>query len=223
MTIQLSPSTLSLFQECPRCFWLHINEKIHRPRGIFPSLPAGMDNVIKDYFDKYRATGSLPPEIEGEVTGTLMQDKPLLNKWRDWKTGLRFYDRTRDVLLRGALDDCLVDEGYYIPIDFKTRGYPATLEDAKKFYAMQLNCYCLLLEENGYKTKGLAYLVFYYPHLVSENGMVKFSVETIMLETDTEAARSLLNDAITLLESPVPPRHSNCEYCMWLENLISFD
>src|SRR3989344_3937655 len=68
-TIRLSPSTgLNLFRDCPRCFWLHYNKNVHRPRGIFPSLPGGMDLVLKDYFDQFR--GSLPPELEGKVRGT---------------------------------------------------------------------------------------------------------------------------------------------------------
>jgi len=65
--LRLSPSTLNLFIDCPRCFWLHINKRIHRPRGIFPSLPSGMDNVIKTYFDKYRKKGELPPELQNQV------------------------------------------------------------------------------------------------------------------------------------------------------------
>ncbi len=223
MTIQLSPSTLSLFRECPRCFWLHINERIHRPRGIFPTLPSGMDNAIKAYFDKYREQHSLPPEIDGKVSGNLMADMAILNKWRDWRTGLRFYDKSRDALLRGALDDCLVDSGYYVPIDYKTRGYAPRKEDIKEYYTLQLNCYSLLLRENGYETKDLAYLIFYYPKSVSERGIVEFFVDTIQLETDTEMARITFNRAIDLLKSPVPARHSNCEYCLWLESRMDFD
>lgn len=61
----LSPSTLGLYKNCPRCFWLHINKGHKRPNGIFPSLPGGMDLVIKKYFDKYG--DSLPLEIVGKV------------------------------------------------------------------------------------------------------------------------------------------------------------
>ena len=53
----LSPSQLGLFKECPRCFWMGKVKGIGRPRGIFPSLPGGMDNVIKPHFDRYRAAG----------------------------------------------------------------------------------------------------------------------------------------------------------------------
>src|SRR3990172_537291 len=64
---QLSASTLKLFQECPRCFWLHINKKIERPRGPFPSLPSGIDRVLKAYFEAYRKSGTLPPLIQGKL------------------------------------------------------------------------------------------------------------------------------------------------------------
>ena len=47
---------------------------IHRPRGVFPSLPGGMDNLIKKYFDTYRLQNKLPPEIDGKVEGVLMAD-----------------------------------------------------------------------------------------------------------------------------------------------------
>lgn len=78
--IRLSPSTSNLFNDCPRCFWLHINKKIHWPRDIFSSLPSGMDDVIKVYYDRYRTEGVLPPEIEGKVKGNLMPNKKLMTQ-----------------------------------------------------------------------------------------------------------------------------------------------
>ena len=79
--IGLSPSALNLFLECPRCFWLDRNKRISRPRGIFPSLPGGMDTVIKSYFDTYRLKNELPPEIKDRVKGKLVSDIGRLNKW----------------------------------------------------------------------------------------------------------------------------------------------
>ena len=63
----LSPSALGLFKNCPRCFWLEKVKNIKRPRGIFPSLPGGMDAVIKTYFDTFRAKKELPPELDGKI------------------------------------------------------------------------------------------------------------------------------------------------------------
>ena len=63
MTFKLSPSSLNLMKECPRCFWLHQHKVWKRPAGIFPSLPSGMDRVLKHHFDKFRDKGELPPEL----------------------------------------------------------------------------------------------------------------------------------------------------------------
>ena len=216
--IRLSPSTLNLFLECPRCFWLHINQRIHRPRGIFPSLPNGMDNVIKVYFDKYRKQGKLPPEIEGQVQGKLIPDLNLLNKWRNWRTGLEHKDESLGVTLFGALDDCLKHGDFYIPLDYKTRGFPPKEGDSEKYYSNQLNCYSLLLQENGYQVKDFSYLVYYYPKQVKENGKIDFEVKPIRIKTDPNLAKKTLKDAIKLLSGPIPSHHSECEYCVWVNN-----
>lgn len=220
--IRLSPTTgLNLFRECPRCFWLHYNEKVHRPRGIFPSLPNGMDLVIKDYFDKYR--GELPPEIKDKVVGQLMPDVDLMNKWRDWRTGLEYHDEKRDAVLFGALDDCLAKEDYYIPLDYKTRGFSPKDGDSEKYYQTQLDTYALLLSENGYKTKDFAYLIYYYPEEVKEDGIVKFNIKPVKVNTDLERAKKTFEDAVGLLRGPIPKQHSDCDYCSWIGDRLGFE
>lgn len=217
-TIRLSPSSLNLFLECPRCFWLQLNENIHRPRGIFPSLPGGMDLVIKDYFDKYREKNELPPELEGKVEGNLLHDHALLNKWRNWRTGLEYTDENLGVMLFGALDDCLEKDGKFVPLDYKTRGFAPKEGDSEKYYGNQLDCYALMLEENGYPSGDFGYLVYYYPEHVEENGTVIFNVKPIQLKIDPNRARKTLKDAVKLLDGPIPPHHSECEYCIWGRN-----
>jgi len=216
--IRLSPSTLNLFLECPRCFWLHINKRIQRPRGIFPSLPGGMDLVIKDYFDKYRVDGKLPPEIDGDVKGKLIPDLNLLNKWRDWRTGLSYYDKELDVTLFGALDDCLQDNKTYIPLDYKTRGFPPRDGDSEKYYGNQLSSYALMLRENGYPVKDSGYLVYYYPREVKAKGRVDFYVKVVKINADPEKAKKTLSNAMKLLNGPIPPHNPNCEHCAWILN-----
>lgn len=204
----LSPSTLGLFKNCPRCFWLHINRGHRRPNGIFPSLPGGMDLVIKKYFDKYR--GSLPPEIDGKVRGTLFADTEKLRLWRFWKTSLKLH--IDNATLYGAFDDVLVDGNLYIPLDYKTRG-SAPKDETNNFYEHQLDLYALLLEGNGYKTDKEAYLVYYFPLEVSENGVVRFEVEPKKVEIDTERGKKLFLDAIALLDGSEPESHQDCEFC----------
>lgn len=83
MPYKLSPSILSLLKDCPRCFWLHFNKNIKRPETIFPSLPSGMDKILKDHFDRFMRKGKLPPELRqlnGEVK--LFDNEELLKVWR---------------------------------------------------------------------------------------------------------------------------------------------
>lgn len=209
----LSPSTLNIFRDCPRCFWLHIKRGIKRPRGLFPSLPGGMDLVIKAYFDSYRLKNELPPEIKNNVIGKLYPDISVLEKWRNWKnTDLQYEDKVLDATLSGALDDCLVNESFYIPIDFKTKG-SELIEDPRKYYQMQLDCYCLILESSGYKTKGLAYLIYFWPMQAMENGMIKFKVSPIKIETNIESGKKIFNDAVACLSTNMPKASTSCEYC----------
>lgn len=211
--IRLSPSTLNLFLECPRCFWLEKNKNIKRPRGIFPSLPGGMDQVIKAYFDKYRQKNELPPEAKNRLNGKLLNNLDLLNRWRSWRsTDLVYEDKKLNAILSGALDDCLVENGFYIPLDYKTRGSDFN-EDPRKYYQTQLDCYCLMLESSGYRTKNLAYLLYYWPEEVLEDGLVRFKVEPLKVETNLESARKIFQQAVETLRGFIPLASSECEYC----------
>lgn len=214
--VRLSPSALSLFSECPRCFWLERNQGIRRPRGIFPSLPGGMDRAIKLYFDRYRRQGKLPPELQGKVDGLLFGDQMRLDRWRDWKlTDLKYEDVQLQVSLTGALDDCVVKNGLHSPLDYKTRG-SALKEDSTSYYQDQLNCYCLILESSGFRTNSSAYLVYYFPRGVEEYGKVTFSVEPYRITTSVEAARELVSQGVKCLRGDIPASSPSCEYCNWL-------
>lgn len=169
--------------------------------------------VIKKYFDIYRRKNDLPPEIKGKVIGQLFADMAVLEKWRNWRNSdLCYEDKDLKAVLIGALDDCLTNDGRYIPLDYKTRG-SGLIEDPRKYYQNQLDCYCLMLEYSGFKTKGLAYLVYYWPEEVCQAGVVKFHVEPIKIETDIESAKKTINDAVKMLSLPMPQSSSNCEYC----------
>ena len=213
--IRLSPSTLNVFLECQKCFWLDQVKGIHRPRGIFPSLPGGMDGLIKKYFDKYRALGKLPPELEGKLDGVeLFQDGELLNKWRNWRSALAYEDLETGAVLSGMLDDLGVKGRQFVPLDYKTRGYDVK-EGGENFYKNQLNCYGLMLRENQMPPAGYAFLLYYIPKEVAEGGMTRFDVVPKKVDIDPDEALKVLRDAAALLQGPMPERHSECIYCSW--------
>ncbi len=222
-TIYLSPSKLNLFQDCPFCFWLQEIKGIYRPEGPKSTLPSGMDLLIKKYFDKYRFLNKLPPEIEGNVQGGLISDQKILNQWRStYKNSQpQYFDQEFNAVLFGALDECLVDGDYYIPVDYKTRGFNLK-EDSLSYYQTQLDCYTLLLEANGYKHLSFGYLIYYIPETVKENGLVKFKIEVYKIETDPKRAIEIFRQAVKLLRQPAPKPNSSCQFCSWGNYFLNF-
>jgi len=106
MPYKLSPTSIRLMSDCPKCFWLHLVKGIKRPEGIFPSLPSGMDRVLKRHFDRFMERGELPPEIKEEGISKgykLFDDKTKLEIWRNNKQGIQYKDKTSGILLRGAI------------------------------------------------------------------------------------------------------------------------
>lgn len=217
---KLSPSALSVFLDCPRCFWLDKIKNIKRPRGIFPSLPSGMDRVIKVFFDECRAAKKLPADLKGpDFQGVeLFEDVKQLNLWRDWKTGLQYKCGETSCVLFGALDDLLVKGGKYIPFDYKTKGTPTTEEFAVKYYQNQLDSYALMLEANGLETADYGFLLYFSPKIVAEKGSVTFEVQPIKIGVDSRRAKAIFENALRLLNGPLPLSAPSCEYCAWLRH-----
>src|SRR2546428_5559068 len=106
MAYKLSPSSLSLLKDCPRCFWLHFRKGIKRPEHVFPSLPAGMDRIFKKHFDSFGERGMLPPELRQLENLRPFADRELLSIWRNNLKGIQWIDEEGN-LFRGAVDSIL--------------------------------------------------------------------------------------------------------------------
>ena len=206
---QLSASTLKLFQECPRCFWMHVNKQIERPRGPFPSLPSGIDRVLKGYFETYRKRGTLPPLIDGKLHGTLATN-PLTLGFNDANTKSRLW---------GKLDDCIIQADERLaPLDHKTRASaPEDLSYTQKYYQLQMDVYTLLLDRNGHRTSRTAYVVYYFPVQGALHDGFPFEVVVHQIETDPEAAYRLFAGACRCLAGPLPSSSEACGFCRWAE------
>jgi hypothetical protein len=219
MTHKLSPSSINIMLDCKRCFWLQIVKKIRRPRGIFPSLPGGMDKILKTHFDTFMEKGELPPEINehGVSNGyKLFDDKATLNIWRNNFKGIQYTDKTSGILLRGAVDNILMKGKKLVVLDYKTRGYPLK-EDTHEHYTTQMDIYNFLLRKNGYQTEDYTYLLFYYPNKVTDTGEVIFDTKLIKMKTDPKRGEKIFKEAIDILKLKEPPEASEgCEYCGWL-------
>ena len=212
MTFKLSPSALNLMKECQRCFWLHRNKVWKRPSGIFPSLPSGMDKILKIHFDKFRDKEELPPELCNNnhcEDMKLFDDEELLKVWQSNFKGVSWTDNEGNEL-HGAVDNILVKGKKFIVLDYKTRGYPLK-EDTAEHYRLQQNIYNFLLRKNGYETEDYFFLLFYVPKEVMATGEVIFDTELVKMKVDVEMAEKAWKDALKLLNSDCPK--DSCEWC----------
>ena len=201
---KLSPSTINLFQDCPRCFWLQMARGIKRPRGIFPSLPIGMDSILKRYYDRFRKGDALPPLIAGRIPGRLAPEYPKsLSIAPEGE-----YDLT------GKLDDLLLlPDGRYAPLDHKTRASPP--KEVHASYQTQMDIYAWLLAENGFPASEEAFLIYYYPLEGDLHDGFPFGVTVETLRTSIERAKRAFANAVECLRQGLPALNGKCEYCLW--------
>jgi len=209
--ISLSASSLNLFLDCPRCFWLYVNNGIKRPSIPVATITTGLDRVIKEYFNLYRPKGILPPFLENKVLGKLISSLPK-------KGRLEFIDNKIEAGLVGYLDECLdLGNNFYAALDHKTRGTkPEKTHQAHQF---QMDVYTFLLEQNGFPTKRLAYLIYYIPKAVVSKDAIEFEVFASQVKTDPENAKKVFYDALTVLKKTIPRPHQDCEFCKWTATL----
>ena len=214
MPFKLSPTALNLMKECPRCFWLDNHGVWKRPNTIFPSLPNGMDLILKKHFDNFIGKNTLPPELcnNSECDNLkLFDDKELLREWRNSKKGLWFEDKDGNIL-HGGIDNLMVNKtnNKLIVLDYKTRGFPLK-ETTSSYYQDQLNIYSWLLEKLGYNVEDIAYLLFYHPKEVLATGEIIFNTDLKKMKIYTEQAEKLFIKALSLLDSECPKK--TCIWC----------
>ena len=220
MGIQLSYSALSIFRDCKLCFYNDRIKKLSRPRGIFSSLPNGIDGLLKKKLEAYR--GSLPPALDvPELQGFQLYDGFDLAKMRNWKTNPLKMQDTKGNIIVGAFDDLLFNPKTeeYAFLDYKTKGKEPDQAYCEQYYQTQLNIYTRFLEIGGRKVAKFGVLLYFWP-VESETGLLDFKSKPFFLTPNTSDAEKLFREAITCLEGPMPEPSSDCEYCDFISKRI---
>lgn len=232
-TIRLSASKLNVLNECPRCFYDINVLNIPRARTPFPTLPGGIDRVLKGYFDDFRAKWKVPPEIQEHVgDSTLFDDQGMLNRWRNWRSGLTTVVPIKndiEVTMIGAFDDLLINQSDQLsPFDYKTKGQEPK-DSGLKYYQTQMDVYGLMLKANGYPLTGNAYLFYVWPESAGGDASKEF-----LSRTTTFSFRSRVykvgcepGRAVTLIEKAVdvicgdrPDSSAECDHCRFTSDRI---
>lgn len=223
-TIKLSRSSLKLFQDCPRCFWLDLHHKIKRPPSFPYTLSSAVDFLVKQEFDKYRREGTLPPVLaRHSIKGKLYAGKEL-PVWRENFKGVQYFDEDLNALLYGAVDDVLeLPDKSLAVIDYKSSGSrEIRIYDD---YQKQMDIYNWLLDRNGFQTHPEAYFVFYQ---VDKSGggfqnSLPFIEQLKAVKVDKSWVGDVFEQAVMVARRDTPPEiETMCTHCMYVQQAGAF-
>lgn len=223
--INLSPSSLNLYLECPHCFWLEKKMGLRRPPPFPYALNAAVDILLKEEFDAYRKRDEVHPLLVGNnIKAKLFSNQTLLNKWRDNFQGIRYYDNDLRASLFGAVDDVLEFEGGRLAaLDYKSTG--SRVAHVYDRFQLQLDTYTFLLEKNGYRTPRKGYLAFYI--VDKDKGFIDrlpFRKEIHEIDTNPQDIYEIFKDAVAVLNQNDPPSHSqDCPFGRWVRGVEQFN
>lgn len=209
----LSATAIETRRRCARCFWLQVNMKIYQPEGIVSRLANRFDGVIKRYFDLYRGTPDLPPLVAGQITGRL--ESPFQEKY--------FVTINERYGFMGKLDECLVANRRYTPVDHKTASSDPNQRELIPAYQSQLDSYAFLLERNGKPTSGRGHLIYFFPsegEKLHDGFPMQITVKT--LPTHPERVQPAIDEAIKVLDGPLPAAAPDCPFCRYVETVKQF-
>ncbi len=206
----LSPTGVEALNRCPKCFWLQYKKGIRQPEGIVSRLANRFDVVLKNYFDIFRPLGELPPMVSDKLEGKLQN--PFIETY--------FYHHNDQFGYKGKLDECLVmPDGRFTPIDFKTSSSDPREKEMIPAYQNQMDSYAWLLDENGKKSSGFAYLIYFYPdHGTELHKGFQMIIHLQKVLTNPARAKAKFINAVNILENPMPDS-GDCDFCKWHEKM----
>ncbi|MFH0773065.1 MAG: PD-(D/E)XK nuclease family protein [bacterium] len=209
----LSHSGIEGINRCKRCFYLQYKYKIYHPEGIQSRLANRFDTVLKSYFDIYRKKGILPPFVADTLQGRLQ------NPFKE----TYFYSVNEHFGFYGKLDECLVLDDKYIPVDFKTSSSDPREKDILSAYQNQIDAYAFLLEQNGKTPAEYGFLIFFYPDLTTEikNGFPMIN-HIVRLDAHPDKVHDRIQKAIDILEGRLPAPDESCSFCKWFETVKKY-
>ena len=217
----LSASKLSLFKECRRCFWDYCINKIPQPKGKFPSLPNGLDRVVKVYADQFR--GSLPPVLQGTIEGVLWGGIEEIKKKRTWQSNTKPCIQTPGgvVSLINAFDDLvLTPRGTFAICDWKSKGDAPKSGYAEQYYQVQSDTYHVHIQASGMQPDGRTHFVFWYPQAVLDPQDIHFGVDVQTIESSYERGYELICQAVECLRGGQPDYTETCELCHFAQQRV---
>lgn len=213
--IKLSRSSLDLFLECPRCFWLKMN-KVPRPAGFPYAINMAIDHLLKQEFDQHRESGTQHAIMKVHGINALPFKHPNMNDWRNTRKGIQFEHKSTGFLVFGAVDDIWVkpDENLIV-VDYKATG--AKEYNIYDSYKRQMEVYQWLFRKNSFKVSKTGYFLFAKVNKDKgfKNGTLSFDMNIMPCEGDDSWVEDAILRAKKCIEGEMPDAGVECKYCPW--------
>lgn len=203
--IWLSHTGIEGLKRCPRCFWLQYIKGIYQPEGIVSRLANRFDKVLKNYFDTYRNTQTLPPMIQDKIEGRLQN--PFQEVY--WVSIDNKYG------FKGKLDECIIGRnGKHIPLDFKTSSSDPRERTTLEAYQSQIDAYLFLLKQNNKNVADFGYLMYVYPDQGADlHNKFPMVIHIQKLRGNPSKTVEKIAKAIRVLEGKIPQPSPSCPFC----------
>jgi|SaaInlLV_10m_DNA_2_1039722.scaffolds.fasta_scaffold00046_22 hypothetical protein len=232
----LSRAKIELFMQCPRCFYLNCRYGIRRPGEGGFGLQKEADETLKREFDLYRDPQQLHALFQLYNLNFVPFQHKDIDKWRDGlNAGLEYYDKGKNFLITGAIDDIWMDRdtNNLIIVDYKT----TSKDEAVVYdnYVRQVAIYQWLLKKTYPPVSKTAYFLFCKTKkskrfmswnlelAVELEGALKFDISLIPCEIDDSWVDREIQKIYDCLELDSVPRSGRnykggpCDYCKYAQ------
>jgi len=226
-SFRLSRSKISLFLECPRCFYVDNKLGTARPPGFPFNLNSAVDALLKKEFDTHRANGTSHPLMKAYGLDAVPFDHPKMDTWRDSLRGGVVCEHETGLTVCGGVDDIWVtpnDE--LIVVDYKATSKAEQIteldQDWHIGYKRQMEVYQWLLRKNGFKVSDTGYFVYANASKDKEafDAKLEFEVTLVPYTGDNSWVEGALSDIITCLSNDsLPDPAVDCDYCRYRETV----
>ncbi|MCM8797651.1 MAG: PD-(D/E)XK nuclease family protein [Candidatus Omnitrophica bacterium] len=192
---------------------------VKRPPSAPYTINSAIDGLLKQEFDVCRENGTAHYLIKKYNIDAIPYKCDQIAAWRHNFTGVQFHHKATDFLVYGAVDDVWVNPaGELIVVDYKATG--ANQHQIYPEYKKQLEIYCWLLQQNGYKVSRTGYFLFAQ---VNKNGgfaegKLSFDLFLEPLEWDSSWVEKAIIDAKSTIDGVIPQANQECIYCKFVKD-----
>ncbi len=222
----VSRSRVQLFLDCKRCFYIQNRLGVKMPKMLPFKLNSLVDIKVKQSFDFAREKQEPHQYFKDNKYNLVPLKHEMIQTWRENFQGLKYHHKESNLILQGAIDDCVQDleTKECSAVDYKST--QTENGDKVKYlgapwhqsWKNQLSIYQYLLEKNELKISKNAFIVFCNAQLddTEWDNKLNFDIQIIPYEVDLEWIEPTLLEIKALLETKHIPAYSEditCDNC----------